>query len=161
MQKRFRMNHPSHDFLSISSCSPLSLALFQSPLSPSIFLANFFILGAKCLARQSEITWLLPFKQKSLSLFRLSELTVFQRTFSSLHFRPERPESEFHGKRKLIGREKRCNYISRPFNRDIIRLPFIQILVFTRNILKFPPEIRFSIKNLYANLYAELQFRNL
>lgn len=47
----FRMNHPSHDFLSISSCSPLSLALFQSPLSPSIFLANFFILGAKCLAR--------------------------------------------------------------------------------------------------------------
>lgn len=41
-----------HDFLSISSCSPsLSLALFQSPLSPSIFLANFFILGAKCLAR--------------------------------------------------------------------------------------------------------------
>lgn len=68
----FRMNHPSHDFLSISSCSPLSLALFQSPLSPSIFLANFFILGAKCLARQSEITWLLPFKQKSLSFFRLS-----------------------------------------------------------------------------------------
>lgn len=41
-----------HDFLSISSCSPsLSLALFQTPLSPSIFLANFFILGAKCLAR--------------------------------------------------------------------------------------------------------------
>lgn len=49
----FRMNHRlSHDFLSISSCSPLSLApLFQSLLSLSIFLANFFILGAKCLAR--------------------------------------------------------------------------------------------------------------